>query len=409
MKSTTKAFILGHRNDNISSLALQAKKYPDVEMPIAIEQIAGWQKASAKLPTWARCDDIIYPHHLAMEQCSSEEAAQYKVVVAKRWMNEGQTDAGDRTFADLTGGLGVDFSFLSALFTRSIYMEQQHELCECARNNFKALNLKGVEIWEGDSLKLLEKLPHLQLLFIDPARRDSHGGRTFAIKDCTPDILPLLPQLLNTANVIMLKLSPMLDWHETKRIINDKAPNTVKEIHIFATANECKELLVVLSAQQTNASARLFCVNDNGTFITDEENEHSATPTPTISSTDEAMSATWLYEPNAAIMKGGCFSTLARKYEIKAISPNSHLFISNSHKQDFPGRTMHIIKTTTMNKRLLRTNLQDIRQANITVRNFPLTAAQLRQRLKMADGGKCYLFATTTADNTHIIFVCDKK
>ena len=408
MKDTTKTFIREHRNDNIRSLALQAKKYPDVEMAQAIEQIAGWQKAKSKLPTWAKCDNIRYPHHLALEQCSSEDAARYKVDVAKRWMNVGQTDT-NNSFADLTGGMGVDFSLLASLFARNIYMEQQHELCECARNNFKALNLKGVEIWEGDSIQQLEKLPHLQLLFMDPARRDSHGGRTFAISDCTPDILPLLPRLMNIANVIMLKLSPMLDWHETKRLLNDVMPQSVREIHILATANECKELLVVLSEHHANMPMQIFCMNDNDTFITNEEDELSAPPSPLISSTDEALGAKWLYEPNAATMKGGCFSTLARKFNVKAISRNSHLFVSDSLKKGFPGRTMRIIGTTTMNKQQLRNNLKNIKQANITVRNFPMTAKQLRQRLKMADGGNCYLFATTTTDNTHIIFVCEKQ
>ena len=405
MKQSTRTFIIEHHNDDVRSLALQAQRFPDVEMPVAIEQIAGWQKARTKLPSWAGCDDIIYPGHLALEQCSSEQTARYKALATKRWMQQGRLDNG--TFADLTGGMGVDFSFIAPLFSRSIYIERQHDLCKCAQHNFEALHIDGAEVWEGDSIQLLNQLPHLQLLFIDPARRNKDGGRTVAINDCTPNILPLLPLLLDKADTIMVKLSPMLDWHETRRALDASSVNSVREIHIVATANECKELLVVLSAQPSSQPLTICCANDNDTFVTDEATEQSAPPTP-LTTTDEARSASWLHEPHAAIMKGGCFATLAQRFHLKALAHNSHLFVADTPAEHFPGRRMHILGTTTMNKRQLRENLGHLTHANITVRNFPMTAAQLRQRLKLADGGNTYLFATTTADNTHLIFICEK-
>ncbi len=408
MTNSTRIFIMEHRNDDVNALALQARKHPDVDMAFAIEQIAGWQKARTKLPSWAECDGITFPPHLALEQCSSEETARYKADVAHKWTKAVKHD-GEATFADLTGGMGVDFSFMAPMFERSIYIERQHTLCECARQNFEALKINGVETWEGDSMALLDKLPHLHLLFIDPARRDSHGGRTFAISDSTPDILPILPRMLRMADIVMIKLSPMLDWHETQRALNESAGNVVREIHIVASANECKEMLVVLLAQQDDKPMQIFCANDNDIFITNEKIEQTAEPTPIISSTDEALQGEWLYEPNAAIMKAGCFSTLAKRFQMKALSPNSHLFVSHNYMDDFPGRKMHVLGTTTMNKKQLKNSLKDIKQANITVRNFPLTAAQLRQRLKLSDGGKTYLFATTTNDGSHIILICEKN
>lgn len=409
----TQAFILAHRNDDTRTLALQASKHPDVDMAFAIDQIKGWQKARSKLPSWAACKDVTYPPPLALEQCSSEQTARYKADLCRKLIEEKHR----HILADLTGGAGVDFSLLAPLFPQAIYIERQETLCRLARHNLSALGINHAEVRQGDAIDLFDTLPHLSLLFIDPARRDLHGARTFAIGDCTPDILPILPRLLEKADHLMVKLSPMLDWHETLRSLNDTCPNTVREMHIVATTNECKEMLVWLSAHHDSTNATLCCANDLQTFITDVETERHAGITPCI---DEALitpfspgapdflRGQWLYEPNAAIMKAGCFATLAKRLSLRAISPNSHLFISTQHLPDFPGRTMRINGFTTMNKRLLRETFKDITQANITTRNFPLTAEQLRKRLRLSDGGDIYLFATTTNDKQHIILVCKR-
>ena len=407
----TKAFILAHRNDDTRTLALQASKYPDVDMAFAIDQIRGWQKARSKLPSWAACEDITYPPPLAMEQCSSEQTSRYKADLCRKVIGDKER----LVLADLTGGAGVDFSFLAPLFDHAIYIERQDTLCQLARHNLQVLGISHAEVRQGDAIGLLDMLPHLSLLFIDPARRDEHGARTFAISDCTPDILPVLPRLLEKADHLMVKLSPMLDWHETFKSLDNACPNTVKEMHIVATANECKELLVWLSAHHDSTDTTLCCINDQQTFLTDVEAEQHAGPTPCINeipivpcSPIAPTPDTWLYEPNAAIMKAGCFATLAKRFSLCAISPNSHLFLSSQHIPQFPGRVMRIIGTTTMNKRQLRETLKGVTQANITTRNFPLTADQLRKRLRLADGGDIYLFATTTSDKQHVFFICKR-
>lgn len=401
----THAFILAHRNDDTRTLALQASKHPDVDMAFAIDQIRGWQKAKRKLPSWATCDDITYPPPLAMEQCSSEQTARYKADLCRKIM-----DGKERhILADLTGGAGVDFSFLAPLFTQAIYIERQDTLCRLARHNLRVLGIDHAEVHEGDGMTLLDTLPPLSLLFIDPARRDQCGARTFAISDCTPDILPVLPRLLEKADHLMVKLSPMLDWHETLSNLDNACPNTVREIHIVATSNECKEMLVWLSAHHHDSNTVLCCSNDQQTFVTDVETERNASPTPCIDDACNTWQGQWLYEPNAAIMKAGCFATLTKRFSLQAISPNSHLFLSTQHIIDFPGRVMHITGTTTMNKRQLRETFKGITRANITTRNFPLTADQLKKRLRLTDGGDTYLFATTTCDKQHLIFICKKE
>lgn len=401
----TKAFILEHRCDDPLTLALQAAKHPGVDMAYAIEQISGWQRAREKLPSWATCDDIIYPGRLALEQCSSEQTARHKADICQRLLN--QHPPGPTTMADLTGGMGVDFSFLAPLFSKAFYVERQHQLCQLARHNFQAMGIENAEVLEGDGMLLVHQLPHLTMAYLDPARRDDKGARTFAIADCTPNILEHLHTLIEKADILMLKLSPMLDWHDTLRSLNNVSLNVVSEMHIVAVNNECKELLVVLSKEHGSDNAALVCTNDQQTLTTDTSTELSACP-PSFASDEEARQAKWLYEPNAAIMRAGCFSTLTRQYDLKAIAPNSHLFIANERKDDFPGRIMRISGITTMNKRELRQATKDLQKANITTRNFPLTANQLRQRLGMADGGDTYLFGTTTSAGKHAIFICNK-
>ena len=382
-------------------LALQARKFPDIDMPFVIQQIDGWQRARTKLPSWAAHDEIIYPPHLAIEQCSSEVTARYKTKLCQRLIQN------FTSMADLTGGMGVDFSLLAPLFEKAIYVERQPHLCETARHNFQVLGIDHATVTEGDGLEVLSQLPHQNLVFIDPARRDTHGARTYAISDCTPDILPVLPKILKKTDILLVKLSPMLDWHQTAEELDASCPGALREIHIIATGNECKELLVVLSAKRSDCPVALHCVNDDSCFVTDTQEERQLPPCPTLSHLEETAAMSWLYEPNAAIMKAGCFNTLSQRLPVRALSANSHLFVANTHLTDFPGRQLHILRISSTNKKELRKALEGIDRANITVRNFPMSAVQLRQRLRIADGGNHWIFASTIGQREHVIFVCE--
>ena len=403
----TRTFVDSHRHDDATTLALQGGKYPDVCMPLAISQIEGWQKARTKLPRWAAIEGIIFPPHLALEQCSSDVTAQYKARLARRLTDNGESCQG--CFADITGGLGADFAALAPLFARAIYVERQQVLCQCARHNFPLLGLGGAEVWHADAVEALDRLPALDLLFIDPARRDSHGARTYAITDCTPDLLPLLPTLLQRAGHVMVKLSPMLDWHHTVECLQQTVEGCVEEVHIVAMGGECKELLLVLSQRHGDTPAILCCHNDAHDFRTTIGSETAQTATPTVADATEAAQAAWLCEPNAAIMKSGCFATLCQRYPVKALAANSHLFLAHEHVDAFPGRQWPVLGVTTLNKRQLRQALDGITRATIAVRNFPLSPEQLRRRLKLSDGGDIHIVASTTARREHILFVCGAK
>ena len=392
MNGATADFIRVHADDNIRQLALKGTKDPDIDLPFALDQIAGRQTARRKLPTWAATDGIIFPPHLSMEQCSSEQTARYKARLA---------GSGHR-MVDLTGGFGVDFSFMAPGFEETVYVEQQSVLCDIAHQNFQLLGIQA-EVVCGDGVEYLRQMPHADLIYIDPARRDRQGQRTYDISDCTPDVIALQDVLVEKADRIIIKLSPMLDWRKGVQDLSQSP--CVSEVHIVSVGNECKELLLVLSAHSSdNAEPLLFCVNDDMVFtshlIPELSSPHPSSLIPLVSQ--------FLYEPNASIMKAGCFAEVAEAFGVSPIATNSHLFVSSQPVSQFPGRMFQIEAMTTLNKKELRVALAGITQANITVRNFPLSVAQLRSRLKLSEGGSTYIFATTLADKSHVLLVCRK-
>lgn len=405
---STSEFIRSHADDDIRLLALSAKKDADLDLPFALDQIRGRQIAHHKLPLWAAVDGIIYPPHISMEQCSSEVTARYKARVAERFVQKERC-----CLVDITGGFGVDFSYLAQGFGRCVYVERQEHLCEIARHNMPLLGLSHAEVVCGDGVEWIkgqsegtEASPttHTPFIFLDPARRDTHGNRTYAIGDCTPDVLSFIDELAEKADAVMIKLSPMLDWHVTVEDINRavEGHDAVREVHIISTANECKELLILVS-KKCNSPISIHCVNDEQIFTYVEYEPYSRLPHVSPSA------GNWLFVPNSSIMKAGCFIQVGQKFNLSQLSSNSHLFVSEHEVDGFPGKCYEIIAVSTMNKKELHTALQGIEQANIATRNFPLSPDQLRKRLKLRDGGDVYIFATTTEDKQHMLYFTKKK
>jgi hypothetical protein len=383
MNQATIDFIRANAEADVRQLALQGTKNPEVDLTFALEQIAGRQKAKTKLPSWAAIDGIVYPPHLSMEQCSSEQTARYKALIAGK----------GALIVDLTAGFGVDMAFISQNYQKAVHVERQAQLCAISSQNYKLLGLNHIEVVCADGVDYLHQLDHADLIFLDPARRDDHGARTYGIADCTPNVLELHDELLQKADRVMLKLSPMLDW---RKAVEDLAH--VNEVHIVSVDNECKELLLILSKEEK--PLRLVCVNNDQIF------EASVPPHETSAIIHQPSS--FLFEPNASIMKAGCFAALEQRFGVHQLDKNSHLFVSDTDIGDFPGRRFVIEKTTSMNKRELKSVLEGIDRANITVRNFPMSVAELRKRLKLKDGGDLYLFATTITGNQHQLFLCRK-
>lgn len=398
---TTAEFIREYRERDIRQLALQANRFPDVDMPYALDQIQGWQIARRKLPKWAACDGVIFPPHLSMEQCSSEPTAQYKLNLAMEWA-ERVGHASRMT--DLTGGFGVDFSFTSCAFAAATYVERNEQLCHIVEHNLPLLGLNNATVVCADAVEYLSTVEPQTMLFLDPARRDEHGAKTVMLADCTPDVVQLLPKLLEKSRFTMLKLSPMLDWHKAV----DDLQGTVREVHIVSVGGECKELLLVLSTV-VESELKVYCADLS--TASDTSSLFVYTPgssAPVVNSKLKTQNSKFVHEPNASIMKAGCFDELAAAYGVSPVSRNSHLFLSDEPVEDFPGRSFVVERVTTMNKGELRKALVGIEKANIATRNFPLTVAELRKRLKIKDGGDVYIFATTTAEGEHLLLISRK-
>lgn len=450
MNQATQDFIRQHQDDDVRQLAFLGSKYPEVDMPFALDQIRGRKMARVKLPRWASLEGIIYPPHISMEQCSSESTALYKAELAARLLGLPASSSGTEMkaeseieFVDLTGGFGVDFSYIAArLGVKSMYVERQAHLCEAAKENFGRLGLKNAIVKNGDGievlhsfhpkkkdaasdddslgiiydqpLSLLKTKLGLKLIFIDPARRDDAGNKVVSLKDCTPDVTVLQEEMLSKADYVIIKLSPMLDWH---RAVSELSH--VREVHIISVNNECKELLLVLSARNMGdmeassadgevkhaGNLRIYCVNDAQSFVCDELDMESS-PVKIAPSTLEEMQ--YLYEPNASLMKAGCFGVLSGRYDARMLSKNSHLFVSQAPIEAFPGRSFRIIAVSSFNKKELKRHLSGITKANIATRNFPLSVAELRKRLKLKDGGETYIFATTLSDESHVLVITEK-
>ena len=451
MNQATQDFIRQYQDDDVRQLAFLGSKYPEVDMPFALDQIRGRKMARIKLPRWASLEGIIYPPHISMEQCSSESTALYKAELAARLLGLPASSSGTEMkaeneieFVDLTGGFGVDFSYIAArLGVKSMYVERQAHLCEAAKENFGRLGLKNAIVKNGDGIEVLHSFhpkkkdaasaddslgitydqPRsllktnlgLKIIFIDPARRDDAGNKVVSLKDCTPDVTVLQEEMLSKADYVIIKLSPMLDWH---RAISELSH--VREVHIISVNNECKELLLVLSARnmgEMEASSadgevkhagnlRIYCINDAQSFVCDELDMESSQVKIAPSTLEEML---YLYEPNASLMKAGCFGVLSGRYDARMLSKNSHLFVSREPIAAFPGRSFRIIAVSSFNKKELKRHLSGITKANIATRNFPLSVAELRKRLKLKDGGETYIFATTLSDESHVLMITEKK
>ena len=392
MELTTETirFIEENARADVRSLALQAKKYPQVDMAMAVVQIAGRQIAEAKVPSWYCTEGLLYPKHLSMEQCSSEATAIYKAGLVE----------GD-SFADLTGGFGIDCSFLSRKFKQADYVERQAELCELAKHNFPLLGL-SIGVHNEDGVEYLKRMQPVDCLFLDPARRDGHGGKTVAIADCEPDVSALEDLLVERARKVMVKLSPMLDLSLALKHLK-----YVREVHIVSVNNECKELLLLLQKESSSSDITIYCEH-----IVNASEHQSFSFTQEQERTSDCPLATevgaYLYEPNASILKAGAYRSLTQTYACKKLHASSHLYTSEDFIEDFPGRRFRVEAVSGFGKKELKEFLQGMEKANLTIRNFPSSVADLRKRLKLKEGGDDYLFATTLADESKVIIKCKK-
>lgn len=388
LSSLQKQFIREHENEDVSNLAL---RFSGELTPFVLAQIAGRQMAKYKIPTWYTNDAILYPPHISLEQASSEITARYKTEILSQ--SEG-------LLVDLTGGLGVDFSFMSPFFREGIYVEQNRDLCQIGKHNFDALNLRNITVKNDTSETFLQTPFHAALIYLDPSRRDDDGRKVFRIEDCTPHVVELKALLLQKSDRVMIKFSPMLDIS-----LALKALANVSEVHIVSVDNECKELLFLLSGNVTDCFFHAVNLKKNGekqrfSYSSQDEQMKQASYTSEIQ--------TFLYEPNASLLKAGAFNLISDVYKINKLHKNSHLYTSDVLISDFPGRIFQVKNVFAPNKKNIKTLLSETKKANVAVRNFPMSVAEIRRKTSLKEGGDTYLFATTIFDERKVWIVCEK-
>ncbi len=386
LNDITQQFIRENLNADVPTLAL--KKAPvGTDVSLALRQIAARQLLQKKVPQWAENEDLLFPVHLSIEQCSSEAAAKYKA---------GLLDG--HTFADLTGGLGIDTFYISQHFQQTDYVEMQTELCDLARHNFAILKA-DVKVLNETAEDYLKRCEPKDCIFIDPARRDEHGRKTISISDCTPDVAALQDLLRQKAKRVLIKLSPMLDISKALEELCH-----VKEVHVVAVANECKELDFIME-RDYQGEVHFVCVN----LMTNQQ-ELCFTMAEERNSTTRLADGVmkYLYEPNPALMKAGCFKLLTACFDVYKLHRNSNLYTSDRLILDFPGRVFEVQDWAPYNKKVKSTLLADVKKASVAVRNFPLSVAELRKNLKIADGDENYVFATTLKGEEKIIILTKK-
>ena len=382
---TNEGFIAQNKDADVRALALS--KVPDgIDLHFCLQQIEGKQIAQKKLPSWAKTEGILYPPKLPLEQCSSEQTALYKQQLVERLLPKER-----QNMVDLTGGFGIDFSFLAKQFEEADYVETNEQLCETAQHNFPLLGHTKARVHNRSCEDFIDEMGEFCLIYLDPSRRDSDGRKVIALSDCSPNIETLQDKLLDHALIVIVKLSPMLDIQDTLRRMSD-----VCEVHVISVGGECKEVLLVLSREKKD-KLRFYCVNI--TTQTQSFCTKSRDAEPVIASQLERF----LYEPNASILKAGVQNALCQTYDVKKLHPFSHLFVSSHFIDDFPGRSFIIEDYCGFGKKDLKRLLEGISQCNLTVRNFPATVAELRKRLKLREGGNVYLFATTLCDGSHVL------
>lgn len=363
----------------IADLALQRNKYKhlsDDEWRWMLQQVEGRKRTADKLPTFAAMDDWWYPVRLSCEQCSSEDTARFKASLVS-----------GETMVDLTGGYGVDTYFLNDSFSSIDYIEQNAELCRIAAHNFAN---KPITIHNTSAEEFLASAGQYDLIFLDPARRDSHGGKVFRLEDCTPNVVELLPTLLAHGKRLLLKLSPMLDLTQAATSL----PQVSWDIFVVAIKNEVKEVLL-LSGGTGQITAVDLAKKDQAFVFSKEEEEDANSEYSEYSEYSEK----YLYEPNAAILKAGAYKLVGARFGLSKLDVNTHLYCSDALVPDFPGRVWEIKDEGMRGERM-----KGLNQANVICRNYPLTPEALKKKLHLRDGGTAFVIGCRVAGKPTLFY-----
>ncbi len=370
------AFAKEHEDEDTARLLLSAARYSAIDMPLAVQQIEGRRTAREKWPSLLECEAFLYPPRLNREQASSDETALYKARLV-----HGRV-------ADLTGGMGVDTLAFARRAERVDYVERNEELCRLMEHNCKALGLENISVHCGDSLEWLDNEDlRFDTLFIDPARRSATGRKVAAFEDCEPDILQHLDLLRSRCRRLIVKASPMIDINLACRQLAG-----VTEVHVVSVKGECKEVLFVCG--DPDGETRIHCIalgrKDGEPYNCDFTRNEEAAAAPHFCT----AVGRYLYEPDAALMKGGPYNLICHWMNLDKLAPNTHLYTSDTLIEGFPGRIFRVLREATLNRKAIKEAIPDGR-AHVVTRNYPVAAADLQKQLGLKEGGDLFVVATT--------------
>ena len=378
----------------VEELALQRKRFAhlsDEEWRWMLQQVEGRQRTHDKLPTFAQIEDWWYPVRLSCEQCSSEATARYKAAIIRQ-LGEKQD-----ILIDLTGGYGVDTYFLSEQTVQAHYVERNEELCRIAQHNFQIAN-KPIHVHNTSAEDFLAQYSMVGsvssdvkkevVVYLDPARRDAHGGKVFRIEDCEPNIIKILPSLRAISSTILIKFSPMLDITSALQSLGNEW-----DVHVVALHNEVKEIIFVTGNNRIHAVNILHEGNDQFSFTRSEEKSALCAMADCI--------CEYIYEPNAAIIKAGAFRLVSERYQLHKLDHNTHLYTADQLIEDFPGRVWKIIAQPIKNQRDIAA--LGIQRAAILTRNYPLTPEELRKKFKVQESDSHFLIGARIATKPTLI------
>ena len=435
-------FITDHAGDDVSRLILDRKKYPEIDMDLAVNCIESRRKLKSKVNQWYDCPQLIFPLKLSAEQCSSSATGLYKAELAERI-----ADREEWSIADLTGGLGVDSWFFSKKASEVIYNEMQSVLCDAARHNFKELGAENIEIVNSmvtaDNIEDIiggrqsqpVSLPHhdrkvIDIVYMDPARRGEGGRKVFLIEDCTPDVLTLKDKIFEHTRHILIKLSPMADI----TMVCDRLGSTCREVHVVSTGGECKELLIWMdrewSGEYTIIAVELHTDSPASTFSFTPSAEKASIsnsgfgygiellkalrqnggvdmPPPARgclrAEGDETgvngticLNAVYLFEPGKSLLKSGAFNLLATHFEIAKLGKSTHYYITDSEAKAQTlksyGKVFKIIEIHPLDKRSIKEIGKKYPKAEVTARNIPMDTDTLRKKTGVTSGDDAHIF-----------------
>ena len=378
-------FITDNLKSDITKLILKGSPFNDVSVQELANQIVTKQKSEHKLSTWFQTKNIYYPPKISIEQTSSEITATYKSSLVK-----------GNTIIDITGGFGVDCYYFSKVFKEVIHCEIKDNLSTIVKHNYQQLEKNNITTFSGNGIEYLKTTKNnFDCIYIDPSRRNEAKGKVFLLKDCLPNVPDNIDFLFSKTNQILIKNSPILDITST---VNEL--KFVKEIHIIAVNNEVKELLFLLEKGFEN-SIKIKTVN-----IGKNETQSFNFKYKVAINSDYSEPLSYLYEPNAAILKSGGFHEISYQLNVSKLHQHSHLYTSKEII-NFPGRVFKIEVVLNYDKKKIKKLIPN-NKANITTRNFPKTVAKIKKETKIKDGGNMYLFFTTNLEGKLVCIVCSK-